>query len=133
SGCGREGDVNRGGAAAPAHISERIGEVRAHGIRLRARPREQPAAGGGREGYGYLKLGIIAAPGALICVRPSMVEDIFAARMRFHVAGDGAEQLALRIFGEEVHRLPAGVAADRVRQLECGQETVGNEWVVSIF
>src|SRR5262245_42813631 len=30
---GREGDVNRGGAAAPAHVRERISEMRAHGIR----------------------------------------------------------------------------------------------------
>src|SRR5262249_38963199 len=127
-----EGDVNRGGAAAPAHVRERIGEMRAHGIRLRASPREQPAAGGGREGHGYLKLGIIAAPGALKGVRPAMVEDVFAARMGFHVAGNGAEQLALRIFCEEMHRLPSGARANRLRQLERRQETVGNKRVVSI-
>jgi len=51
-----------------------------------------------------------------------MVEDVFAARMRLHIAGDGAEQDAVCVFGEEVHRLPTGTAADRLRDLERGQE-----------
>ena len=45
---GREGDVNRGAAGTPTHVRERIGEMRAHGIGLRARSREQPAACRGR-------------------------------------------------------------------------------------
>ena len=129
---GREGDVNRGAAGTPTHVRERIGEMRAHGIGLRARSREQPAACCRRERHGHLELRIIAASGALIGLRPAMIENVFAARMGFHVAGDGAEQAALRIFGKKVQRLPSGARADRLRQLERGQEIVGNKRVVPI-
>ena len=61
-----------------------------------------------------------------------MVEDVFAARMGLHIAGDGAEQGALGVLGEEVHRLPTGAGADRLRQLERGQEIVRDKWVIPI-
>jgi hypothetical protein len=53
-----------------------------------------------------------------------MVEDVFAAGMGFHVARDGAEEGALSVLGDEVHRLPAGASPDRLRELERGQEIV---------
>jgi hypothetical protein len=53
-----------------------------------------------------------------------VVEDIFAAGMGFYVAGDGAEEAALGVFGDEVHGLPTGAGPDRLRELERGQEIV---------
>ena len=129
---GREGDVNRRGASAPADIGERVGKMRAHRVGVRPRAREQSAAGRGRERHGNLQLRIVAAPGPLVGVRPAMVEDVFAARMGLHIAGDGAEQDALGVFGDEVHRLPTGAGADRLRQLERGQEIVRDKWVIPI-
>jgi hypothetical protein len=41
-----------------------------------------------------------------------VVEDIFAARMALHIAGRGAEEAALGVFGEHVARLPAAATAD---------------------
>jgi len=79
-----------------------------------------------------LQLGIVAAPGAFIGLRPAMVEDIFAAGMGFHVARDGAEEVALSVFGDEVHGLPTDAGPDRLRELERGQEIVRDKWVISI-
>src|SRR5205807_5105963 len=70
---GREGDVNRGGAGTPTHVRERIGEMCAHGIGLRAPPRETHAGCRRRERYGYMELRIIADSGALIGLRPAMI------------------------------------------------------------
>ena len=121
---GREGDVNRGRAAAPADIGKRIGEMRAHGLGVRPWAHEQAASGRGRERHRNLQLGIVAASGALIGFRPTMIEDVFAARMRFCVARDGADDFAAGLFGDEVHRLPPGACSDRLRYLERRQEVV---------
>jgi hypothetical protein len=53
-----------------------------------------------------------------------MIENVFAARMRFCVARDDADDRAAVIFGDEVHRLPPGARSDRLRYLERGQEVV---------
>src|SRR5262249_60776492 len=75
---GREGDVNRRGAGAPADIGERVGEMRAHGVGGWPRAREQSAAARGRERHGNLQLRIIAAAGAVACVRPALAEAFVA-------------------------------------------------------
>src|SRR6476646_465629 len=89
---GGERDVYGGGAGAPADIDERIGEMRAHRLGVRARPREQALPGRGRARHRNLQLGIVTSPRALVRLRPAVVEDIFAARMRFHVARHGAQE-----------------------------------------
>ena len=38
---GQEGDVDRGGVGALADVDQRVGERRAHGVGLRARPHQQ--------------------------------------------------------------------------------------------
>jgi hypothetical protein len=53
-----------------------------------------------------------------------MIEDVFAARMRFYVARHGAQEFAAAVLGDEVHRLPAGTRADRLRQLQRREEVV---------
>ena len=116
--------MHGGGAGAPADIDERIGEMRAHGLGVRARPREQTPPSGGRERHRDLQLGIVTASRALVGLRPAMIEDVFAARMRFHVARHGAQEFAAGVLGNEVHGLPAGARADRLRQLQRGEEVM---------
>ena len=79
-------------------------------LRLRAGLDQQPRAGRGRERHGDLQLGIIAAAGALIGVGPAVIEHIFAARMRFQVAGRRPQDFAVCGFDQEMLRLPAGRA-----------------------
>ena len=52
-----------------------------------ARARQDARAGDGRERHAHLQLWIIAAAGSLKTFGPAPVEDVFALRMRFHVAG----------------------------------------------
>ena len=129
---GGKGDVNRRRAAAPAETGERVGEMGTHGLGVRAAAREQPASGRGRERHGNLQLRIVTASGALVGFRPAMIEDVFAARMRFCVARDDADNRAAVIFGDEVHRLPSGARSDRLRYFQRRQEIVRNKRVVPI-
>ncbi len=115
---------------APADVDERVGERQAHRLGLRPRARKQPAPGRGREWHGDLELGIVAPAGALIGFRPAVVENVFAAGMGFHVAGDGADEGTGGVLGEQVHRLPADACPDRLRQFKRGEEIMGNEWVI---
>jgi hypothetical protein len=129
---GGEGDVDRGRVRAPADVDQRVGEGGPNGLRLRPRARQQPAAGRGRERHGHLELWIVAAASALIGFGPAVIEDVFAARMGFHVAGDGAEKPTFGVFSQHMHRLPAGARTDRLRYFESGKKIIRNEWVISI-
>ena len=56
--------------------------------------------------------------------------NIFALRVGFRVARDGADEPAAGLLGEEVHGLPAGAGADRAGEFEGGQKIVRYERIV---
>ena len=90
---------------------------------------QQPRAGGGREGHRGLQFWIIAPAGALIGIRPAAVEDVFALRMRFQIAGHDAGDLAIEPC-QEMPRPPAGAGAGRAGSFGGGEKCVGNEGVI---
>ena len=115
---GGEGDVNAGRLIEPAQLDQACGERLAGDIGMRARLDQEPASGRRRERHGDLELRIIVAAGALVGLGPAAVEDVFAARVAFDVAGRGGEQRAVGGFDDEVLRLPAGPPADRAGLLQ---------------
>ncbi len=112
---GQEGDVGRRQLAGGGDLDQGIGKAATHGLRQRTGAGEQARPGHRGERHRHLQLGVIVAAGALEGLRPAMVEDIFAARMAFHVAGCGAQKGAVGGFRQQVARLPATAAADRKR------------------
>ncbi len=122
-----EGDVRRGRLAQPAELDKALGERGFRQHRLRARRDQQAAAGRRGERHRDLELGIIAAAGALIGVGPAGIEDVFAARMGFEIAGRDADDGAVGGLGDEMLRLPAGARSRRFRDLQRRQEGVAGE------
>ena len=53
---------------------------------------QEPPAGRRRERHRDLELGVVLAAGALIGFGPAAVEDVFAARVRFQIAGHRADE-----------------------------------------
>ena len=94
---------------------------------------QQARAGDRRERHRALQLWIIAAAGALECVGPAMVEDIFALAVRLQIAGHRAEQSALRILQPEMMALPAGAPHGAAGIFKRAQKSEGNERVVAVF
>ena len=84
------------------------GESLLRPVRVRAGPHQQPRSASRRERHRDLQFGIIAAAGTLISVGPALIEDVFAARMRFQVAGRSPKRFALRRLDQKVLRRPAG-------------------------
>ena len=115
---GQEGDVRRRQLARGGDLDQGIGEAAAHRFGQRAGAGEQARAGHRGERHRHLQLGVIVAAGVLEGLGPAVVEDIFAARMAFHIAGRGAQKRAVGAFRQQVARLPAGPAADRMRGFE---------------
>src|SRR5436305_6071249 len=75
-GLSRKGDVRRGGACATADIDQCVGKGAADRFRLGPGASQEPASGSRRERDRDLQFGIIGAPGALICLRPAVVEYV---------------------------------------------------------
>src|SRR5271165_7099710 len=113
-GLGWKGNVHGGCGGAPANVDQCVGQHCTHGLGCSSGPHQKSAAGYRREWNGNLQLWIVASTGALIGFGPAVIEDIFAARMRFRVAGNRAEKLVMLIRGEEVHWLPPGPRAHRI-------------------
>jgi hypothetical protein len=90
---------------------------------------QQAAAGNGGEGDGDLEFGVIIAARALPCVRPGVVEDIFALTVAFYVSGGGSGERAVRAVDEDRRGLPAGAGAGAVRVFEEREERVAEEGV----
>src|SRR5512139_452386 len=74
----------------------------AHCVHLRAGPGEKARPGHRREWYCHLKLGVVIAARALERFSPAMVEDIFSARVRFHITGSRSQKVARRVFGQQM-------------------------------
>jgi hypothetical protein len=115
--------------ALPGDFGERIAECEPHLLGERAGAGEEARAGHGRERHRGLQLRIVVAADALERVRPAVIEDVFALRVAFQIAGRGADEFALSGFDEQMARLPAGAAANRLRLFKRGEECVRNEWV----
>ena len=110
---GQEGDVRRRQLVSRGDLDQGIGKAAAHGLRQRAGAHEQAWAGHRREWHRHLQFGVIVAAGMLEGLGPAVVEDVFAARVAFYVAGRGAQKGAVGALGQQMPRLPAGAGADR--------------------
>ena len=64
--------------------------------------------GTGVNGTADLQLRIIAAAGALVGLRPGVVEDVLAGAVQLHVAGHAAGDAAGAVLEHDVLRQPAG-------------------------
>ena len=106
--------MDRGGLALAAELDQAGGQRRrATVLGVRAGPDQQPPAGRRRERHRDLELRVVVAAGALIGLGPAVVEDVFALRMRFQIAGHDAEDGAVGGLGDQVLRLPAGPRGGR--------------------
>jgi hypothetical protein len=79
----QEGGVHPGGLPLLAQGDQPLRQRRAHRLGICVGMHQKPRAGRRRERNRDLQLRVIVAARALIGVRPGMVEDIFALRMRF--------------------------------------------------
>jgi hypothetical protein len=78
-----------------------------------ARPHQESFAGDRREGHRRLELRIVAAAAARVGVGPAVVEDIFAERVGFQIAGHAASELTLIVLEQEMLRQPTGLGRGR--------------------
>ncbi len=124
-----EGGVHRRRLAQLAQLDQSLRQRRLRGAHRLIGCDQQAAAAGRRERHRHLELGIIAAAGALIGVRPAGIEYVFAARMGFQVARHDADDGAVGGFGNEMLRLPAGARGRRFGIFERRQEGVAGEGI----
>ena len=78
---------------------------------LEARAGQEAPAGGRGERHGGLELRVVAAAGALLGVRPVVVEDVLALAVALGVERHDGDSSAAGA-GDQVARHPAGAAAD---------------------
>ena len=67
---------------------------------------------------------IVVAARALIGIGPAVIENIFALRMRFRIAGGCPDELSAGFLRQEMHGLPSGTVADRARKFKGGEKVV---------
>ncbi len=96
---------------------------------LGPRAQHQPRPGGRREGRGAEQLGIVAAAGALIGVRPGPVEHVFPARVGLQIERHDPGDLAFRIADQQMPWRPAGAAAGAAALLAAVEEVEQGEGV----
>ena len=103
---GREGEMNGRRLRLLAQFAQRPDQRLARAL-WSVGGDEEPASGDRRERDGHLKLGIIAAAGALVGVGPGMVEHVFALAVALEVAGRGGDHAPARVFHRQMRRRPA--------------------------
>ena len=84
----------------------------------------------GREGYGGLKLRIIAAARQLVSLGPGVVEDVFAVRMGLEIAGQDRDGGAIGLLQHEMARKPARFRRSRAAFLKREKECVRQKRIV---
>src|SRR5262245_15762995 len=131
-GFGQEGHVGGGQVACGRDVDDGIGKRATNGILRTARNSDQPRPGYRCEWDGDLDLWIVISAGALKGFGPTMVEDVFAARMAFHVARRRAQESACCAFRQHMAWLPASSSPDRPRLLKRGQKLMCDEWIVGV-
>ena len=89
---GQERHMHRGGLVRCGRARPGQRPARRGSRRCGARPHQQPPSGRRRERDRDLQLRVIAAAGALVGLRPAVVEHILAARMGLGIAGHRADQ-----------------------------------------
>lgn len=97
---------------------------------VRAGAHQQPRTGRGRERCGQGELGVVAAPEPLVATRPGEVEHELTVGMGLDEGRRGPGE-PVRIAQRQIARLPAAVAADALRLLECQQKLVTREGIGS--
>ena len=90
-----KGHMHGGGVGRVAQRHQAARERGSDLLAIDAIADQQPWAGGGRKRHRGLQFWIIAPARALIGIRPAAVEDVFALRMRFQIAGHDAGDLAV--------------------------------------
>ena len=123
-------DVQRGDVDLVADADAGRQQGRPHRFRARSRGCEQARPGHRRERDRDLELGIVTAAGALECVRPAVVEHVFAVGMVLEIHRHGAEDGALRGLENDVSRVPAGLRRARSALFERRQKAMADERVV---
>jgi hypothetical protein len=129
----REGDMGRRHADAFRDRLQPAGKRRLHRRGVDATADQQARPGCRRERHGGLQLRVIVTAGALERIGPAVVEHIFALAVRFHIAGDGAENRSAGVFQPEVMTLPAGLAHGAAGLLQDVEKIKRDERVVGGF
>ena len=114
----QEGEMDRGGLALAAEFEQAGDQPAAHPVGLRRRADQEPPAGRWRERHRDLELGVVLAASPLVGLGPAAVEDVFAPRVRFQIAGHHADEGAVRGLGQQMLRLPAGSRRGRAGGLQ---------------
>ena len=127
-----ESDVHRGSLADTAQRHQPARQRFHDVLAVNAVADQQPRSRRRRERNRNLQLRIVPPAGALIGIGPAAVEDIFALRVRFQIAGHDAGDAAADL-GHEVSRPPAGARSRRTRFLNRRQKRMGDEGVIGGF
>ncbi len=127
-GRGRKGHVDRGGLGLRSQFAQCADQRLPRALR-RIRRHQQPPSGRRGERRGDLQLGVIATARALVGVRPTMVEHIFALAVALEIAGRGGDHPARPVLDRDMRRRPARAAANRPGGFERMQEGVGDKRV----
>ncbi|MET3156970.1 hypothetical protein ABIF34_003995 [Bradyrhizobium japonicum] len=125
----REGDVHRGSLADPAQRHQPARQCLHDALAVDTVADQQPRPGRRGEGNRDLELGIVAPAGPLVGVSPAAVEDVFALRMRFQIAGHDADNAAVDL-GDQMPGSPSGADRGRTRFLDGGEKRVRDERVI---
>ena len=92
-------------------------------------PRQQPPARHRRERHGDLQLGVIAAAGLGVGVRPGVVEHVLALAVRLEIGRRAASHAAAVASEDQMPRRPTRAPADRAGLFERGEEGMREERV----
>src|SRR5208282_3418217 len=127
-GLARERDMERGDVEALRHC-ERSRNERVLCPRRGVGMDEEARARNGGERYRDLELRIIPPARALVCVGPTVVEDVFAIRMDLEVHRCGGEEAARGVFDRDMLWQPTGVFARRAAVFGVAAEAVADRRV----
>jgi hypothetical protein len=117
-GLGRERDMHPRSAIDAAELDKPAGQCSAGVACPRAGPHQEPAAGRRREGDSDLQFRIVVAASMGVRLGPALVEDIFAARMAFEIAGRCGHERTVGGLHQQMLNVPTGPCADRFRTLQ---------------
>src|SRR4029079_6507140 len=119
---GQERNVRGRQIARSGYLYELIGESAPDRVDQRAGGCKQTRPGHRRKWNRDLQFRIVVAARALKGFGPAMVENILAAGVALPVTGRCAQKHPVRVFREQVPRLPTGSGPDRAGLLERRQK-----------
>ena len=86
-------------------------------------------AGSRGERNAALQLGVVTVTGAMPCICPTVIEDVFTLAMILQVERHHAKQIAA-VLNSDMERLPSGVASYTAALFQGEQESVSSKGVV---